>query len=155
MSEELRARILDALNTAPCAEVRDIPSDAARYASMPQLRHDRHHFHAFCALCSGEAETLADAIMAAIAGHAFTGIWMARSEKGEPIALRATVESARKATEDIYRGEWNACGLPLADDAVFEWKPVGEVEYLLVSSAAGNGHMTPTRYRVERWEAKP
>jgi hypothetical protein len=66
MTDDLRARILEALNTAPCADIRDDPEAAARHSSRPHTRHDKHQYHAFCALCSGEADTLTDAVMAEI-----------------------------------------------------------------------------------------
>lgn len=66
MSEDLRARILEALVTAPSAGVYDDAEGAAEHTSRPHRRHDKHNYHAFCALCQGEAETLADAVMAVV-----------------------------------------------------------------------------------------
>lgn len=66
VTDDLRARILEALNTAPAAEIRDDAGDAARHASKPWRRHDQHHYDGCCALCRGEADTLADAVMAVL-----------------------------------------------------------------------------------------
>ena len=63
---DLRARILEALNTAVVPELRDDPEALASHEQYPWRRHNRHKFHIWCALCQGEAETLADAVMAAI-----------------------------------------------------------------------------------------
>lgn len=62
MSDDLRARILEALNTAPAAGITIDPDE-------PWRRHDEHRYNAFCALCRGEAETLADAVMAVVNEH--------------------------------------------------------------------------------------
>lgn len=60
MADNLRARILEALNTAPIARVRDD-------ATIEREPHDKHRYYAYCALCRGEAETLTDAVMVALA----------------------------------------------------------------------------------------
>jgi len=64
--EGLRARILEALNTAPAAFVRDVPETFADPDMVAWRRHDAHRYDATCALCRGEAETLADAVLAAV-----------------------------------------------------------------------------------------
>ena len=66
LTADLRARILEALNTAPASFVRDDPESAAAHASRPWRRHDRHHYDGGCALCRGEADTLTDAVMAVV-----------------------------------------------------------------------------------------
>lgn len=63
MAEGLRARILEALVSAPVADAAADPE----YVARPGHRHDKHRFHMFCALCQGEAETPADAVVTALA----------------------------------------------------------------------------------------
>lgn len=86
MTGDLRALILEALNTAPAAVIRDDPEEAARYSVRPYARHDKHQCHAFCALCSGEADTLADAVMAVL-------------DKAFPPALAVFAEPAAQTPE--------------------------------------------------------
>lgn len=62
----LRARILEALVTAPAGFVRDDSESAGAHASRPWRRHDQHHYYGGCALCRGEADTLVGAVMAVL-----------------------------------------------------------------------------------------
>lgn len=64
MTDDLRARLTAALNAAPASFVRDDPEDAASHFEREHRRHDRHKYYGGCALCRGEAETLADAAIA-------------------------------------------------------------------------------------------
>lgn len=71
-SDDLRARIVEALNTTPTKLLDGHPESLAFHADqltwdMISARHDRHTYMATCALCRGEAETLADAVMALVA----------------------------------------------------------------------------------------
>lgn len=66
MTDDLRARILDALNDAPASFIRDDPESAELHQKRPWRRHDQHRYDGSCALCRGEADTLADAVMAVL-----------------------------------------------------------------------------------------
>lgn len=71
-SDDLRARITEALNTTPTKLLAGHPESLAFHADqltwdMISARHDRHTYMATCALCRGEADTLADAVMAVVA----------------------------------------------------------------------------------------
>lgn len=67
---DLRSRILEALNTAPAAFVQAEPDGTDRRRDRPWWRHDEHRTDGECALCRGEAETLTDAVLAAIGDQA-------------------------------------------------------------------------------------
>lgn len=60
MADDLRARIVEALSNTPTAVV------SMRGRDLPFSRHEGHNYDATCALCRGEVETLADAVMALI-----------------------------------------------------------------------------------------
>lgn len=66
MGHDLRACVLEALNTAQAGFIRDDPESAASHRSGPWWRHDQHQYDGGCALCRGEAETIADAVLAAL-----------------------------------------------------------------------------------------
>lgn len=70
-SDDLRARITEALNTTPTKLLDDHPESLAFHADqltwdVISARHDRHTYMATCALCRGEADTLTDAVMAVV-----------------------------------------------------------------------------------------
>lgn len=69
MSDDLRARIIEALNKAPDAVVRHDPENVARHVAEPWDWHGNHEFYIHCALCRGDVESLADAVMGVLAAH--------------------------------------------------------------------------------------
>ena len=71
MPDDLRARIAEALNTSPAGILRDHPDSLAFHIAglnerILSSRHDRHNYLATCALCRGEADTLAEAVLAVV-----------------------------------------------------------------------------------------
>lgn len=63
MPDDLRARIAEALLTTPAGFVQAEPDGVEQHARREWHRHDRHRYHATCALCRGEEDTLTEAVM--------------------------------------------------------------------------------------------
>lgn len=97
----LRARVLEALLTAPSAFARDreVDDEIREYR-----RHDKHHYDGTCALCRGEAETLADAVLDVVdeqaVGRVTEEMWQAVRTRSLGIR-EGTVELDMQGAEDL------------------------------------------------------
>lgn len=68
-TDDLRALIIETLTTTPSEALNGDSDELDRHATKAGRRHDQHRYHMWCALCQGEADTLADAIVKALAGR--------------------------------------------------------------------------------------
>jgi hypothetical protein len=62
---DLRDRLAEALRTTPSV-LMDTPEERARHAANPRNHHVSHHYYWGCAMCRGEVDTLADAVLAIV-----------------------------------------------------------------------------------------
>ena len=69
MAADLRALVHEALTTTPSEALRGDKDGLDLHATAPWRQHGQHRFHVWCALCQGEADTLADAVVAALEKH--------------------------------------------------------------------------------------
>lgn len=139
-TDDLRARIVEALNTAPGAGISADPED-------PWGRHDEHRYNARCALCRGEAETLADAVMAVLDEHGPDDLdrYVREQAAKDPGFAAAAVEAERAAKirefEDLLTAiylhvPWVGVTRPLtteqknlwADSVDADWRRANETE---------------------------
>lgn len=82
MSDDLRAWILKALVKAPAASIRGDAENVAKHLAEPWDHHGQHEYYVHCALCRGEADTLADAVMAVFDEYAKLRPTQADPEEG-------------------------------------------------------------------------
>lgn len=61
----LRDRLAAVLRTTPSV-LMDTPEERARHAETPRNHHVTHHYYWGCAMCRGEVDTLADAVLAVV-----------------------------------------------------------------------------------------
>lgn len=115
MPDDLRARILEALLTAPIARVRDDEESLALFADGSWHRHDDHKYDVHCALCRGEAETLADAVMGVVSDNG-NALNAAYRERAQLVALLAAIFPSSWNYSDPDEPEWAVVyiGLPTA-----------------------------------------
>jgi hypothetical protein len=82
VADDLRARIAEALLTTPAGFMQAEPDGVEQHARREWHRHDRHRYHATCALCRGEEDTLTDAVMKVVqaeldlADDAWGSVWL-------------------------------------------------------------------------------
>lgn len=117
---DLREQVAEALRTAPSALMDT--EERARHAANPRNHHISHHYHWGCAVCRGEVDTLAAAVLAvvrplldaaqaeldAVAGRAtaaITGMGAdVRQARGERDRFRSAWLSARQRAEAYGEG---------------------------------------------------
>ena len=66
MPDDLRSRIAEALNACPAQFIQDDPGEGNWFEDQPYRRHDQHRYDGGCAMCRGETDTLADAMLAVV-----------------------------------------------------------------------------------------
>lgn len=126
MTADLRALILEALNTAPAAFVCGNAETAALRQQSPAWRHEKHRFHGGCALCRGEADTLADAVLAAIGDDAQDRLLadMMERSKIRSMDFRRGVDMDIEAAEEICAAFVAAARTMLGDAPNYSETPV-------------------------------
>lgn len=95
---DLRARIVEALNTA---SGRDEPPSELR----EWRRHDKHNYNATCAVCRGEVDTLADAVLAVFDDQAAEQVaaemWLEREDLANDRSRLLTYSTATSDHERL------------------------------------------------------
>jgi hypothetical protein len=89
---DLREQLAEALRTAPSV-LMDTPEERDRHAANPRNHHISHHYHWGCAVCRGEVDTLADAVLAVVQERL-------DAKQAELASLRAAVRSAAVSLRD-------------------------------------------------------
>jgi hypothetical protein len=111
MPDDLRARIAEALNTTPAQFIQDAPDGEDWFKDRPYRRHDQHRYDGGCAMCRGETDTLADAVLAVVQSE--VDRLRRRAEQAEAAIARARVYcalaadscrvAARETAQDVIR----------------------------------------------------
>jgi hypothetical protein len=65
-TDDLRARIAEALNACPAQFIQDTPDGGGWFKDRPYRRHDQHRYDGGCAMCRGETDTLISAVLAVV-----------------------------------------------------------------------------------------
>lgn len=109
----LRDRLAEVLRTTPSV-LMDTPEERARHATNPRNHHGGDHYYWGCAMCRGEADTLADAVHGVV-----------QAELDQLDFLRAAVDLIRRADlggDEILlglRGQQISIAVNVSD--VFAW----------------------------------
>jgi hypothetical protein len=108
--DDLRSRIVEALNTCPAQFIQDDPDEGDWFKDRPYRRHDQHRYDGGCAMCRGETVALTEAVLAVVqpeldrrdAAEAKARADIAAAERGR---YRAAWQSARKRA-GIAKSAW-------------------------------------------------
>lgn len=113
MPDDLRTRIAEVLNTTPAGFLRDHPDSLAFHVAglaeeVLSSRHDRHNYLATCALCRGEADALADAVIAVVQPELDRRDAAEAKVRADIAAAEADLARCRERLEDTRRivAEW-------------------------------------------------
>jgi len=119
---DLRDRLAKALRTTPSV-LMDTPEERARHAANPRNHHVSHHYYWGCAMCRGEADTLADAVLGIVQpeldqlrAQVAAGIPLVCSDErhaAKVAALEQQLAAVRAYADDLYTApqKVSACGV--------------------------------------------
>jgi hypothetical protein len=120
----LREQIAEALRTAPSV-LMDTPEERDRHTSNPRNHHIGHHYYWGCAMCRGEVDTLADAVLAVVQAETDQLRTARQAELDHLGFLRAAVDLIRRAdlpSEQILLGiDGERISIAVNISDVFAW----------------------------------